>query len=130
MPSRELQYRLGRNCTLIVDGTVLQSVKDAFLRVTVVTQDATGPGNRASSEIVLRRDISFEFTLLDFEEAQYLDGKVAAAGSDPIVAVTVEGGHQARVFLATVHDQSEPQGVADVVASQWTLKQWGQRSIA
>jgi len=126
--TRELKYRLGRNCVLIVDGTVLKSVKDAYLRVRAVTQDATGPGNTSSSDIVIRRDLSVEFNLLDCDESQFLDGKVAAAGADPIVEVSVQGGHVARVFLATVHDQSEPQGVAEVVASQWILKQWGQRT--
>lgn len=128
MATRELKYRLGRNCVLLVDGTVLKSVKNCYLRVRAVTQDATGPGNTSSSEIVLRRDLSVEFDLLDFEEAQFLDGKVAEAGADPIVEVSVQGGLQARVFLATVHDQSESQGVADVVAAQWLLKQWGQRT--
>lgn len=130
MPTRELNYRLGRNCTLTVDGTVLKSIKNAYLRVRAVTQEVTGPGNTASSEIVLRRDLSVEFDLLDFDESQFLDGKIAVPGADPIVEVGVQNGHINRVFLATIGDASESQGVTDVVAPQWVLKQWGQRTLS
>ena len=130
MPTRELNYRLGRNCILAVDGTVLKSVKKAYLRVRAVTQEVTGGGNTASSEIVIRRDHSVEFDLLDFDETQFLDGKISVPGADPIVEVSVQGGHINRVFLATIQDASESQGITDVVAPQWTLKQWGQRTIS
>jgi hypothetical protein len=128
VPTRELKYRLGRSCVLTVDGVALASVKNAYLRVRAVTQEVTGPGNTASSEIVLRRDHSIEFDLLDFDESQFLDGKIASAASDPIVEVSVQGGHINRVFLATIGDASESQGITEVVAPQWTLKQWGQRT--
>ena len=129
MPSRPLEYRLGRNCVLTVDGTILKSITDAYLRVKAQGQDATGPGNRSSSEIVIRRDLEIEFSLLDFTESQYLDGKIAVPGSDPIVEVSVQQGHVSRVFLATIHDVGEEQGHTSVVTSQWQLRQWGQRTV-
>ena len=129
MPSRPLEYRLGRNCVLTVDGTVLKSITDAYLRLKAQGQDATGPGNRSSSEIVIRRDLEIEFALLDFVETQYLDGKISVPGSDPIVEVSVQQGHVSRVFLATMHDVSEEQGVSNVVSSQWQFRQWGQRTV-
>lgn len=129
MATRVLNYRLGRNCVFIVDGTVLKSVTDAFLRVRVTTQDATGPGNHVSSDIVIRRDISFEFVLLDVDEAQFLDGKVAVPGTETLVLADVQQGHVSRSFLATIHECSEQQGLADVVNSQWEIRQWGQRTV-
>jgi hypothetical protein len=126
--ARELKYRLGRNCILTVDGTVLKSVTDAYLRIRASNYDATGPGNKSSAEIVIRRDATVEFTLLDFDESQFLDGKITAT-DEPIVEVSVQQGHINRVFLAKIHDVSEQQGVTEVVASQWELKQWGQRTV-
>jgi hypothetical protein len=127
--TRTLAYRLGRNCTLTIDGTVLQSVTDASLRERVVTLDCTGGANTSSAEIVVRRDLIVEFALLDFDESQYLDGKVTSAGADPIVEVSFQGGHKNRIFLATLHDSSEDQPLRDAVQSSWTLKRWGQRTI-
>lgn len=128
---RTLELRLGRNCSLIVDGTLLQSVTDALLRVRTTTQEATGGGSTASAEIVVRRDLSIDFTLLDWAEAQFMDSKVAASpGADPIVEVHVANGHLSRVFLAKVHDVDEGQGVGEVVSSRWELRQWGQRVTA
>ena len=77
---------------------------------------------------MIRRDLEIEFSLLDFEEAQFLDGKISVPGSDPIVEVSVQQGHVSRVFLATIHDVGEEQGVSSVVNSQWQLRQWGQRT--
>ena len=127
--SRTLEYRLGRNCTLTIDGTVLQSVTNAFLRVRVVTLECAGGGNTSGAEIVVRRDHVIEFGLLDFTESQFLDGKITSPGADPIVEVSFQGGHINRVFNATLHDASEEQPLQGAVESSWTLKQWGQRVI-
>jgi len=126
--TRTLAYRLGRNCTLTIDGTVLQSVTDATLRERVVALDATGGANTSSSEIVIRRDLIVEFGLLDFDESQFLDGKVTSYGANPIVEVSFQGGHKNRIFFATLHDSSEEQPLRDAVQSTWTLKRWGQRT--
>ena len=128
MATRTLAYRLGRNCTLTIDGTVLQSVTDATLRERVVALDATGGANTSSSEIVIRRDLIVEFGLLDFDESQFLDGKVTSYGANPIVEVSFQGGHKNRIFFATLHDSSEEQPLRDAVQSTWTLKRWGQRT--
>lgn len=127
-PPRVLKYRLGRDCTLTIDGVAYKSVTDAVLRVRSVSQDAHHGGNTSGAEITIRRDLAVEFTLLDYEEAEKIDYLVSVPGSDPIVEVSVENGHVVRTFLATLHDVREQQGLSNTVASQWEVRQWGQRT--
>lgn len=128
MSTRTIEYRLGRKCVLTVDGVVLQSVTDALLRVTVQTVEASGGGNTAETQLVVRRSHQVDFQLLDFEEAQLLDGKIAVPGSERLVEVSVQQGHVARTFIASVHEVEEPQDLRSVVATRWLFRQWGQRT--
>lgn len=128
MSERTLEYRLGRNCVLTVDGVVMKSVTDALLRVTVKTIEATGGGNTAESQLVVLRSHQLDVQILDFVEAQLLDGKIAVPGTERLVEVGVEQGHVARTFIASVHEVEEPQDLRSVVATRWLFRQWGQRT--
>jgi hypothetical protein len=113
---------------LTVDGVVLKSVTDALLRVTVQTVEASGGGNVAETQLVVRRSHQLDVQLLDFVEAQLLDGKIAVPGKEQLVEVSVEQGHVARTFIASVHEVEEPQDLRSAVATRWLFRQWGQRT--
>jgi len=126
--ARTLEYRLGRKCVLTVDGVVLKSVTDALLRVTVQTVEASGGGNVAETQLVVRRSHQLDVQLLDFVENQLLDGKIAVPGTELLVEVSVQQGHVSRTFIASVHEVEEPQDLRSAVATRWLFRQWGQRT--
>lgn len=125
---RVVRYKLGRECTLSIDGVAYKSVTDCYLRIRSVTQEAHHGGNLSGAEITIRRDLAVEFTLLDADEATQLDNLLITPGADPIVEIKIENNHAPRTFLATLHDMREPQGLAVVVSTQWEVRQWGQRT--
>lgn len=127
MSTRTVEYRLGRKCVLTIDGTVLQSVTDALLRVTVQTVEASGGGNSAETQLVVRRSHQLDVQVLDFVEAQLLDSKIAVSGSERLVEVSVQQGHVSRTFIATIHEVEEPQDLRNVVVTRWLFREWGQR---
>lgn len=132
MASVGRQFLLGRNARLVVDGVLLQSIQDAYVRVTADEIEAHHGGDYFASTIVVRRTVQVQFTLIDPRESRYLGEKMDT--KDPVypwrkipnlVFATISRGHIIRSFYATLHDLDEDQSLRGVDAARFSLKQWG-----
>lgn len=129
MASIGRQFLLGRNARLFIDGVLLQSVQDAYVRVNVDEVDAHNGGDDATSTVVVRRTLQVQFVLIDPRESRYVGDKLEKTSTQSprqrLVLATISRGHVVRSFYATLHDLDEDQSLRGVSPVRFSLKQWG-----
>lgn len=129
MASIGRQFRLGRNAQLMVDGVVLQSVQDAYVRIQVDEVEAHHGGDKATAFVTTRRSISVQFVVIDPRESRFIGERLELSFSQSprpqLVLATVTRGHITRSFYATVHDIDEDQPLRGISPVRFLLKQWG-----
>jgi len=120
---RTVDYRLGRNCVLAINGLVYYSVRSASIRQVPVSIDATPRGMNVTSTatVVIARSMEIEFDLADISEAQRL--YVAAASNAADVEVSLAGGFWVGTKRFTVHDVEASEDVSGIVLPRFLLKE-------
>lgn len=120
---RSVDYRLGRNCVLAVNGVVYFSVRNASIRKVPVSIDATprGMSVNATATIVIARSMEIEFDLADISEAQRLYA-IASEGMSEVI-VTLAGGFWVGSKRFTVHDIEATEDVGGLVVPRFLLRE-------
>lgn len=116
------RYRLGRQCTITLEGQLLQSVTNLAVRRTVEEFDATGFLHNVKSAIVTHRTLELEIELLRPSEiAKLRNAELRGA----VVTVTTANGARAFTANFTVHESTADEPLDDAIRPRFTLKQWG-----
>jgi hypothetical protein len=116
------RYRLGRDCTITLEGQLLQSVTNIGVRRTENATDATGFLHNVQSSLVLHRSLELDLELLAVPEVSRLR---EAEKRGRVVTVTTANGLREFTANFTVHESSTDEPIDDAIRARFTLKQWG-----
>lgn len=122
MPSAQDRYRLGRDCTIAVDGVLLAGVADVGVRRVVSEVDATGYLHNVKSAIVTHRTYELDLEVLRPADVARLRD---AENRGRVVTVTTTNGLREFTANFTVHESSADEPINDGIRARFTLKQWG-----
>jgi hypothetical protein len=128
-------YALGRDCTISVNGTVLSSAGDVFIRETVVTIGATVRNSAVAVAIPIQRSLEIDFSLADARDIKFLGGlrTVPVPGAQQpnvstiqsnVVSVSLAGGVFDGTGRFTVHDVVGDEPLNGAVLARVSLRQW------
>jgi hypothetical protein len=121
MPTATDRYRLGRNCTITLDGQLLRSVTDLAVRRQTTEIACTGFQHNAQSALVTHRTLELDLELLQPTEVARLR---AAEARGAVVTVTTANGLREFTHNFTVHESTADEPLDDAIRPRFTLKQW------
>lgn len=127
MPERV--FSLGRECTLEIDGQVIDGVADVTVRERTDTVDATGFGHTIASEVPVVRSYSLAVAFREIKVARelWLARHSSSSGFElpKVFTIAVEGGVMEfyRDFILADIDEDQP--VDSNVAAVIRFNQWG-----
>lgn len=119
MPSD--RFRLGRDCTLSVDGKILSGIRDVSVRRRTREFDATGFMHNVESSVVTHRTLDLEVDVLKPADAAVLR---AAEKSGGVVTVITTNGLREFTANFTVSESSTDEPLDEAVHARFSLKQW------
>ena len=128
-------FALGRDCTISVNGNVLNSVGDVFVRETVVSFGATPRNSSIAVSIPIQRSMEIDFSLTDQRDAKFLFDLrtvMVAGAANPnvktpqanVVFVSMAGGAFTDTGYFTIHDVTGDEPLNGAVAPRFSLRQW------
>lgn len=123
MCARVVNYRLGRDCVLAINGLVVFSVRNSAVRSVPVTADATPRGMAVTSTatVVLARSLEIEFDVIDIGEAQTIYALAAANQGE--VFVSLGNGFWEGTKRFTLHDIDSSEDIGGAVAPRFLLRE-------
>jgi len=117
-----VQYRLGRECNILVEGLLLKGVRDVRPKRKTREQDATAYNHSCESTVVTHRTWELEVDVVDDDDAKVLR---AVEESDGLVSVQLQNGLRQLTANFTVCESSADEPIDGAVVATFVLKQWG-----
>jgi hypothetical protein len=125
----ERVFSLGRECTLDIEGEVIDGIADVSIREGTDTIDATGFGHTTASEIAIVRSRQLIVAFKELRQARLLwNQRLEVAGDfslPRVFQVLVEGGVIQISSFFTMADIDEDQPIDSGVAAAIQFNEWG-----
>lgn len=119
---------LGRDCQLLINGVVLSSVDDVYVRESVTAIPATVRNASITVSIPVQRSIEIDFALIapeDVSRVFKLRTTVVDGTIQPnVVTVSLAGGVFNDTGLYTIHDVTGDEPLNGAVRARFALRQW------
>lgn len=122
-------FRLGRNCALAIDGTVMVGAEDVSLRVVHREIDLTPFGSPVACSVATHRSLEVTLTSPDLAVTQFLRQRMDRKVGDYYLPVVVEieffnGIYHGNKFQFTIVELDSDEPLNGVVRSRFLFKQF------
>lgn len=123
------RYVLGRECTLLIDFTLIPEVADVLVREYTTEMDATGRTHSLISTIVTHRTYEISLTIPEMTRARWLHSRRWVKNGDfmlpRVMSLNLQGGGVDIFEKFVMADVDADETLDDVVSMAFSFKQWG-----